>query len=446
MNTKPTIFAVSSGAGRAGIAVVRVSGPAAHLAIELIAGKLTPVRLATYRTFHSISGEVLIDQGLVFWFVGPQSVTGEDVAEFHVHGSPAVVGLLLSELGLIPGLKLAQAGEFSKRAFENGKMDLVEVEGLADLLAAESEPQRRLAMRQFSGEASAVYQEWRAQLLDILAYVEASIDFADEADVAAEAIEKIKPRLIALVASLQEAMEKSLQASAVRSGLRIVIAGPPNVGKSSLLNGLVGRKAAIVSEIAGTTRDVIEAPILIAGLPVSLSDTAGLRSHSDDPIEREGMARSLSEVESADILVWVLARDVAEMALPLRKPDLVVMNKCDLKGEKSIQGRNETPDLIFVEVSARDGTGMQSLRQQLESMVLQHSSCATDAVMVRERHRTAVSESIRYLNDAHKHDGHELELVAEDVRKAMTSLASITGRVNVEEFLGRIFQEFCVGK
>jgi tRNA modification GTPase len=315
------------------------------------------------------------------------------------------------------------------------------VEGLADLLASETEAQRKLAMRQFSGEASSIYQQWHSELTGALAIIEASIDFADEDGVAAEAVQKVRPRLQSFKHSLETALHDSERASLVRRGLRIVIAGRPNVGKSSLLNALAGRKAAIVSEIAGTTRDVVEAPLVINGFPVSLADTAGLRDVTSDVIEQEGMARSRSEIEAADILVWVRVANETDQALPDRTPDLVIANKSDLVSE-SIHTRNES-ELV---VSVKTGLGLDHLKSRLATLVTERTSLSESAVMVRTRHKQAVLESIRSLNDALSKPDDALELMAEDVRKAASALASITGRVGVEDFLGRIFQEFCIGK
>jgi tRNA modification GTPase len=442
MIQKLSIFACSTGSGRAGIAIVRVSGPMAKQVVSVLAGPLPVPRHAAFRTIKSADQNTALDRGLVMWFRGPHSATGEDVAEFHVHGGPAVVEGLLGELSKIDGLIPAGPGDFSRRAFENGVLDLVEIEGLADLLSAESESQRRIAMRQFSGEASSVYEQWRARLVQGLAYLEASIDFADEDGVAEAAVLQVRPVLIALRDDLLKALDASKQASAVRRGLRIVIAGAPNVGKSSLLNALVGRSAAIVSPIAGTTRDVVEAPLVIGGVPISLSDTAGLRGSTDSSIEQQGIARSHSEIVGADILIWVVSADQTERVDPPRTPDLVIHNKSDLASTESIHVRNDTE----IAVSAKTGAGMANLKNSLTELVNGRTAIAPDAVMVRLRHSFAVEESIRFLNDALQKDSAALELMAEDVRKAAAALAGITGRVEVEELLGQIFSEFCIGK
>jgi tRNA modification GTPase len=426
---------MSSGAGRSGIAVVRLSGASAGAILLALTGSLPPPRKAVLRNIKSRDGNDLIDQGMVLYFSAPRTVTGEEIVEFHVHGSPVVVERLLIELSKFENCRPAEAGEFTKRAYENERMDLVEVEGLADLLTSDTEAQRKLAMRQFSGEASSVYAAWHSELTGALAIIEASIDFADEDGVAAQAVALVRPRLADFRDRLGVALSESEKAALVRRGLRLVIAGAPNVGKSSLLNVLAGRKAAIVSEIAGTTRDVVEAAVVINGLPVNLADTAGLREATDDVIEREGIARSQSEIEAADILIWVQGAGDHSPALPPRQPDITIFNKSDLVSRESIQLRNDSEILVSVKT-----------RKTLASLVLQRTSISESAVMVRARHRNAIEESIRCLNDAlMKHDD-ALELMAEDVRKAASAMASITGRVGVEDFLGRIFSEFCIGK
>ena len=433
-----TIFALSSGSGRAGIAVVRLTGPDSGAATMALAGALPKPRLASVRQLRAADGTV-IDEAMVLWFPGPHSSTGEDVAEFHIHGSPAVLEALLGELAKFPGLRLAAPGEFTKRSFENGKLDLVEVEGLADLLSATGEAQRRLAMRQFLGETSAVYKNWRHAIIAALALHEAAIDFVDEEDVADKARVAAGPVLVALRDELQDALVKAAQNAAIRSGLRLVIAGAPNVGKSSLLNALVGREAAIVSPLAGTTRDVVEAQIMFEGLPLTLADTAGLRSITDDAIEQIGIDRAMVAATEADILVWVTAPDVADEVGPPRQPDVIVANKADLE---SIRSKNDS----IIAASVKTGAGLNHLREALKKMIHLRLSGVEDAVVVRQRHQTAVAESIRLLNDCIDFPNRPHELVAEDLRKAALALGSITGHVDVEDLLAKIFSEFCIGK
>jgi tRNA modification GTPase len=421
MNDNGTIYALSSGLGRAGIAVVRVSGPKASEALVRLAGVLPAPRHASLRKLFSHNDHSVIDQALVLWFPGPATATGEDVAEFHLHGSPAIVSKVFSELANIEGVGPAEPGAFTRRAFDNGVLDLVEVEGLADLLSADTDLQRRLAMRQFLGEASSVYEAWRADLISALALIDAAIDFVEEPDVVASAVAQMVPAVRKLHAELEAALSQSSRASAVRDGLRLVIAGAPNVGKSSLLNWLVGRDAAIVSDQAGTTRDVVESIIEFEGVRLVLADTAGLRTDSKDEIEKIGMARAEAEIRDADIVLWLSAPDVRSEVGPKRTPDLVVVNKSDLMTDSSIHNRNESELSISLKTSA----GLPLLREKLAELILARSALSNDAVVVRDRHVVAVKKTIRKLNDI---------------------MSSITGRIDVEDLLGRIFSEFCIGK
>ena len=433
-----TIFALSSGHGRAGIAVVRLSGPLAAPSLGEMTGPLPPARHAVVRKLLARNGDV-IDEAMVLYFAAPHSVTGEDVVEFHIHGSPSVVERLLSELSAKPGLRLAEAGEFTRRAFANHKMDLVEVEGLSDLLQATGEAQRKLAIRQFLGGASRVFEEWRAQVTSALALFEASIDFSDEDDVASKAQALAWPTLVQLVASLEQALAQADRFGSIRSGLRVVMAGAPNVGKSSLVNALALRKAAIVSPIAGTTRDVVESQIQIAGLPLVLADTAGIRSPTGDGVEDEGIKLALAACSSADILVWVTAPDVDTEVGPPRAPDLLVQNKSDLL---LIRNRNA----LVISVSTQTGNGLDEFRGALQNLVEDRVSGSEQAVVVRERHSAAVKETIRLLNVCLAQPNRDAELTAEDLRRAVRSLSSITGHVDVEDLLGIIFSSFCIGK
>ena len=433
-----TIFALSSGLGRAGIAVIRVSGPRALATLNDMAGETPTPRMGALRKIRGQRG-LVIDEAMVLYFDGPRSATGEDIVEFHVHGAPAVTALMLSELSDRAGMRLALPGEFSKRAFMNGKLDLVEVEGLSDLLAAQGEAQRRLAMRQFLGEASAVYESWRHATLRALALHEAAIDFSDEDDIALKARERATPIIEDLVGQLSDALKQSKKFAAVRSGLRLVIAGAPNVGKSSLMNCLLGRDAAIVSSQAGTTRDVVVAQMMFEGMPLSLADTAGLRRETDDEIERVGMARAHAAVQDADILVWVRSPDVNETVGPPRMPDAVVHNKSDLE---SIRNQNDEG----ISISTRNGLGISELQDQLKALVHQRMVGLEDAVVVRQRHIKAIQNSIRLLNECLLSPNRASELVCEDLRGAARCLGEITGHIEVEELLGKIFSEFCIGK
>lgn len=443
MTKIPTIFAVSSGSGRAGVAVIRVSGPESAVLIKGLAGKLPPPRHFSLRKLFGSDGD-LIDEAVVVWLPGPSSATGEDMAEFHVHGSAAVLSRLLKELNARPGCRLAEPGEFTRRAFANQKLGLMEVEGLGDLLSAESESQRRLALRQFSGESAALVETWRDTLIQALALVEAAIDFAEEDDVALRASKQARHSVGELLGELRAAMAVSERADSVRRGVRIVIAGAPNVGKSSLLNALLAREAAIVSPIAGTTRDVLESRWQVNGLGVALIDTAGLRSQTSDPIEREGIARAAQAISESDIVVWVSAAGEEDAPLP-RAPDIEVINKIDLETETPAS-QSTAASSQACRISVKSGQGLDELRSLIGARVAALTDGLEHVAVVRERHRQAVSESIRFLNDSLTRSDEALEMMAQDMRNAAHSLALITGRVGVEDILGRIFHDFCVGK
>jgi tRNA modification GTPase len=442
MNNPDTIYAVSSGAGMAGIAVVRVSGTKAGQLLADIAGALPAPKMASVKRLRDPLSKAVIDQALVLWMPGPATVTGEDIAEFHVHGSGAVIEALFAVLETYESVRLAEPGEFTRRAFVNNRMDLVEAEGLVDLLHARTEIQRRMAVGHMLGNASSVYEGWRNEMMEILAHVEAAIDFADEAGVADAALRDVKIRTIELLKTLEIAVAQSNRAGVLRTGVKVVIAGAPNVGKSSLLNLIAAREASIVSARPGTTRDVIEVAIVLGGIPVIITDTAGLRSQSDDEVENIGMERARSELKAADISLWVSSADVISDVHTLALPDLRVFNKLDLIAKDSIHVRNESE----VWVSAKTGEGIDVLWVELERLVKERFSGIEQAVVVRTRHKTAVEESIRFLNDSTRHDVDHIELAAECLRKACYSMARITGRVDVEDLLGKIFGEFCIGK
>lgn len=389
-----------------------------------------------------ISNGDLIDESLVLWFPGPGSATGEDLAEFHVHGSPAVLSRLFLAFNSFEDVIPAKAGEFTRRAFDNGRLDLVEVEGLADLLAADSEGQRKLAIRQFAGESSGLIDSWRDRLIEALALIEASIDFSDEDAEIAAVGNVVAARVGELAIELQRVLDQSVAGVGVRNGLRVVFAGAPNVGKSSLFNWLLDRDAAIVSAQAGTTRDVVASGASLGGLPVLLADTAGLRDETQDEIEKMGMLRSLTEIGEADVLVWVRAPGIEETVGPSRRPDLVVNNKSDLIDADSIHVRNDQE----LWVSVRSGDGLDQLRAAIQAVIAGRYAGVENAVLVRERHRESVTRSIRHLNNFLEGAKKSAELRAEDLRHAARELAAITGRVDVEDLLSKIFSEFCIGK
>ena len=426
----------------AGIAVIRLSGSQVSKLVAGIAGSLPKPRAASVRQLLDPVSKEIIDQALVLWMPGPNSVTGEDVAEFHVHGSIAVIDALFAALENHEGVRLAEAGEFTRRAFSNNRMDLVEAEGLADLLHARTEAQRRMAVNHLLGHASSIYETWRNELIAISAHLEAAIDFVDEEGVAEAAMRGVKIRITELIDVLRRAVAQSDRAGVLRSGVKVVFAGAPNVGKSSLLNLVASREAAIVSSRPGTTRDVIEVSIVLDGVPILLTDTAGLRLASCDEIENIGMQRARSEIAAGDIVVWVSSPDVAADVDAPVIPDILVFNKLDLLGDNSIQTRNNPG----FGISAKTGVGLDRFLQELKRLVIERFGGMEQAVVVRSRQKSAVEDSIRYLNESLVHDVDHIELAAECLRGACYSMARITGRVDVEDLLGKIFSEFCIGK
>lgn len=443
MTATDTIFALSTGPGRSAVAVIRMSGPATPAILTSMAGELpVPRRVALRAIRDPATGEVL-DRAIVVWLPGPSSFTGEDCGEFHLHGSPAVVAAILDALTVHPHARPAEPGEFTRRAFLNGKMDLVEVEGLGDLLEARTAKQRRQAYRQASGLASSIFDGWRRQLLLIRADIEAVVDFADEPGVAEEAAPGIDERIRRLASEITAALEHSSVAEVIRDGVRVVLAGLPNTGKSSLLNAIARREAAIVSDIPGTTRDAVEVGLDIKGIPVILTDTAGLRDSAADIVELEGIRRSRRHIAGADVLLWVWSPDVQGSAVPQGlKPDLVVHNKADLisRLHRNDEAHGE------VEVSTLLGTGLSELIDRLSGLLNSRYGDIESSLLTTARQKTAADRSIRFLNDALRVAPSHLELKAEEVRRASEEIGRLTGRVDVEEWLGAIFSRFCIGK
>ena len=437
--SRETIYSLSSGAGRAGVAVVRVSGPGAGPAVKALAQRLPQARRASHcRLAHPVSGSPL-DEALVLWMPGPESFTGEDTAEFYVHGGRAVVAATLDALGSLDGLRPAEAGEFTKRAFINGRLDLVAAEGLADLIAAETEVQRRLALFHSAGGASSVFEAWRAELIYVLARLEAVIDFVDEAGVAEAALSEARPRLADLRDTIRASLDSRRRGERVRDGVRIVLAGPPNVGKSSLLNRLAQREAAIVSATPGTTRDVIEVHLDLGGVPVIVSDTAGLREGSADEIEEVGMARTRSTMASADLVVWVSAPDVPMRhgSPPIDSDSLWILNKSDLPGRSG--------DGAQLELSATTGQNVDALVERLADWATQRFAGVDSALITRDRQRRAIEDCCAHLERATA-GALPVELVTEEVRLAARALARLVGRIDVEDLLDVVFRDFCIGK
>jgi len=441
-----TIFALSSGRPPAAIAVIRISGPRAGAALEAVMGRMPqPRRGALARVRDPRSGE-MIDEALALWFPAPNSETGEDIAELQLHGGHAVIAATLSALGSIDGLRPAEAGEFTRRAFENGKLDLTAVEGLADLIGAETEAQRRQAFRQLKGLLGDRADAWRKRLIEALALVEAGIDFSDEADVPEDLIAPALRTVTALEGEIGAALADAGRGERLREGMVVAIAGPPNAGKSTLLNRIARREAAIVSPYAGTTRDVIEVHLDLDGYPVTLLDTAGIRE-SAEPVEQEGIRRAQQRAAEADLVLWVVEAGTALDALGLRGGQEVwlVENKIDLKPQKS-----ESGDRTFAEhfpLSAAAGTGLSELLGALAARAASYLGTGESSLITRERHRRALEETRAALIRAVAEGpaGRE-DIIAEELRVAATTLGRLTGRVDVEDILDVIFRDFCIGK
>jgi len=444
-----TIFARASGAGKAGVAVFRLSGPEAFAIAGALSGPLPPVRRAALRRFCDPQGDT-IDEGLLLLFPAPRSFTGEDVAEFHLHGSVAVEDALYDALRA-RGARPAGPGEFTRRALLNGKLDLAEVEGLADLLDAETALQRKSALGQLGGRLSARAEGWRDRLVGIMAPLEAEIDFPDEEGVPAGVAARAREGIRTLFAELEDSLAGSAKARAAREGVRIAIIGAPNAGKSSLLNALAGSDRAIVSETPGTTRDVIEARLDLAGTLATLFDTAGLRDDHADPVEAEGIRRTRIKMGQADLRLLVV--DAASEKAPPEKGrydlgydlsdgDLVILNKIDLN--PAFEARDVSRETF--RVSAKTGEGVAPLLERLAAIAAGLADAGPDAGLSRARHADAVTQAIGHLNAALERLAVAPELAAEDIRLAARSLGAITGAVGVEDVLGAIFSSFCIGK
>jgi len=440
-----TIYALASGAGRAGIAVIRLSGPAAREALAaLTPGKPLPgPRMASRRWLVDPATGEKLDDGVVLLFPGPASYTGEDVVELQIHGGAASIAAVTAVLALLPGCRPAGPGEFTRRAVLAGRMDLTEAEGLIDLIEAESEAQRRQALRQAGGALGQLYDGWRAQLIRALALIEASIDFVEEEDIPADIASTARPILDRLEAEMAAHLADGARGERLRRGLEIAIIGPPNAGKSSLLNALAQREAAIVSDIPGTTRDVVEARLVLAGVPVTLADTAGLRETADR-IEAEGVRRALARAEEADLTLLVLdgtapLPDGVLARLPARR--VVLRSKADLP---QAGWSWPVPGEEIIPLSLRAGDGLESLKGRLRADVLHLAGVGDAPGITRARHRDAVSSALAAIRAAARTG--LPELAAEELRQAARALGRVTGRVDVEDLLDVIFREFCVGK
>ncbi len=421
-----TIFALASARGKSGVAVIRVSGPEALGVVAALAGPVEPRRPVLRRL--RFDGDVL-DEGLVMTFPAPGSFTGEDVAEFHIHGSVASVSAVNRALGSMPGLRHAEAGEFTRRALENEKLDLAQIEGLADLVEAETEAQRRQAMRVLSGAIGKKAEVWRSRLIRAAALIEATIDFADE-EVPTDVAPEVGELIASVLGELRTEAAGADAAERVRTGFEVAIVGPPNVGKSTLLNALAGREAAITSEIAGTTRDVIEVRMDLRGLPVTILDTAGIRE-AVDSIEAQGVARALSRATQADLRVILKGAEEDPVMEPVGD-DLVLVSKSDLGAG---------------DFSAVSGEGLDLLVDRIAGIFENRASDA--GIAVRERHKAAMLTAVSALESARDRLVSEpelAELIAEDLRGSVRSLDSLVGHVGVEDLLDEIFSSFCIGK
>lgn len=427
-----TIFALSSGTLPAGVAVIRLSGPQAFDAAVSLAGELSADRKAGLRTIRSRNG-LMIDQALVVAFAGPNSFTGEDCVEMHLHGSRAVVSAVYQELEAI-GLRLADAGEFSRRAFENGKLDLVEVEGLADLIAAETEMQRRLAVEQGFGGQSALYMGWAERLTRARALIEAELDFADEDDVPGSVSDRVWTEVGDLYFEIEGHIASAKAGEIIRDGYKVVIAGPPNAGKSSLLNALAKRDVAIVTEIAGTTRDLLHVDIDMEGYLVRFFDTAGLRE-SEDRVEQEGVRRARIAIEQADLVLQLeeIDSDSKQTYDSVKAEVLRIGTKVDM----------HRPSAGYdLAISSETGDGLEELRSRI--LLKLKEAWSGSLVPNRQRHLQYLKEASHFIAEAL--NGQELDLRAESLRAAASSLGRITGRVDVEQLLDVIFSQFCIGK
>jgi len=443
-----TIFALSSGRAPSAIAVVRVSGSQAGQVLTTLAGKLPAPRQAGRRLLRDEAGRP-IDDAVVLWFPGPASATGEDVAEFHVHGGRAVLAALLASISVIQHTRAAEPGEFTRRAFENGKLDLTEAEGLDDLIHADTDRQRRQALRQLQGLLGDRARDWRERIIEASALIEAGIDFSDEGDVPAELMAPAKKAIKALHDEIAEVLAAQGHSERLRDGLVVAIAGEPNVGKSTLMNQLARREVAIVSPHAGTTRDVIEVQLDLDGYPVTVIDTAGIRE-TDDPVEQEGVRRARARAEDADLVLWLVEAEQAvdpDAVRSLRKSEdgdrsegsiWIVRNKIDLGGGVRPSGE--------FGISASRGDGIPELVDALVKFASEFFKTTEGAVVTRARQRDLLNRASDSLRRSLGLVEEGEELAAEELRAAAYALGRLLGRVDVEDVLGTIFQKFCIGK
>jgi tRNA modification GTPase len=445
-----TIFALSSGRPPSAISMVRVSGPQARAVLTSLAGKLPAPRMASRVLLHDARLQP-IDDALVLWFPGPASATGEDVAEFHVHGGRAMLAALFAALAAFENVRAAEPGEFTRRAFENGKLDLTEAEALDDLIHADTDRQRRQALRQLKGLLGDKARDWRARIIEASALIEAGIDFSDEGDVPAELIAPALARIRSLLDEIQEALAVQGRSERLREGLVVAIAGPPNVGKSTLMNQLARREVAIVSPHAGTTRDVIEIQLDLDGYPVTMIDTAGIRE-TDDPVEQEGVRRARMRAEEADLVLWMIDADHVQAQHAGSAPVWVVRNKIDLdaadlvSSPQSDNGLRKAAGGTDFGISASRGDGVRELVTALVAFAQEYFGSGEGGLIGRERQRGLLQQTAVSLQCSIDVIAKGEELVAEELRTAAHFLGRLLGQVDVEDVLDVIFREFCIGK
>ena len=442
-----TIYALSTGPGISGVAIIRVSGPETKIVIsKLTNGSFPEPRVATLKKINKIKTNELIDEGLILWFPAPQSYTGEDMAEFHVHGSRSVVEALHSSIAHVENCRLAEPGEFTKIAFQNDKINLLQAESIADLISSETEIQRQQAIKIMTGQNSSKFISWRERLLKILSNVEAKIDFPDE-DLPNDVLRDIKTNSNKIKSEIQKTLNDQKVGERIREGFKIAIVGPINAGKSSLLNYLSRREVAIVSEIAGTTRDVIETHLNIDGLPVVVSDTAGIRD-SKDEIEKKGIRLALKRAEDADLNIVVIEPKSTHFAGFLKdsitNKSIIVINKSDLGIDDMVY---EFKKINPIYISLKEEKNLDKLIFAIKEKLKNQFISSEDILITRERHRQHLEQCVLHLdNFEQKNNAEDFDKAAEDLRLATRHLGMIVGKVDVEEILGSIFNDFCIGK
>ena len=437
-----TIFALSSGRPPSAIAIVRVSGPQARAALATLAGKVPEPRMAS-RVLLRDAGRQPIDDAVVLWFPGPASATGEDIAEFHVHGGRAVLAALFAALSGFENVRAAEPGEFTRRAFENGKLDLTEAEALDDLIHADTDRQRRQALRQLKGLLGERATDWRARIIEASALIEAGIDFSDEGDIPAELIAPALARIKSLRDEIEEVLAAQGRSERLREGLVVAISGPPNVGKSTLINQLARREVAIVSPHAGTTRDVIEVQLDLDGYPVTVIDTAGVRE-TVDPVEQEGVRRARARAAEADLVLWLIDAEHESLPHVEAVPSWTVRNKIDL--DPGADEPLQQPGGADFKISAGRGDGIPELIGALIGFAQDFFGSGEGGLIGRERQRKLLQDAADMLQRSMDVIGEGEEFAAEELRAAADTLGRLLGRVDVEDILGAIFKDFCIGK